>query len=677
MSSLDGVMEASSKGRASDIDPRAMWTSRVRLLWFNRPVSDETTFAQEYRSHSFGFSVASAWSLAVIGPMLIIVRLLVVPSDQGVAISSSAATPLIPRSEELLRMLLQFDNLSSIVLFWIPPIVFVIFRRQAEAFYQWLLALVFAALYFRVAQAFAVGTRPLVTSVLAVSILNLYLLMFLRLPFRHALVLGVLANAVISVLWVVRATAYVAFAPVVIQWLLVFVSLYANWRVEERDRQLFEKRRQVEVQRAIAEEQTRIANEAATEARVESARRLALNEQLRNAGESRLAMISKLHHDASQSMTVIGVQLRQLSQELKEQRAGNSSPMNRVRVMRQAASELHGLSEGLADLVTFGEFEPRYSAVSVYEVLEYMRTAYMERAEAKNLDFRIRHAATDIYIWTDQRAFQRMLGNLVSNAIKYTPSTKIDSRTGNSVSRGVVLGAVRVGRQRIVRFDVQDNGVGIPKEADTQIYQEFVRIDSGDPTIRGLGLGLAIVRELRDKLEGHYVDHYSIPGRGSRFSISAPMPSPGRAPTSTEEINGLPTSNAYVVLVEDDQAVRNALMDMLGMAGYSVAENVRAIDTASALDVVFDRMPDRPPNVLITDYRLLRGESATDVIHKVDERFPWAVVPIVVFTAELNPQLPTRRHLWLVRKSDDPAPLLRAMNQAMREARAEAQLDDD
>ena len=103
---------------------------------------------------------------------------------------------------------------------------------------------------------------------------------------------------------------------------------------------------------------------------------------------------------------------------------------------------------------------------------------------------------------------RRLLQNLVSNAIKYTLS-----------------GRVLVGCRRVagaVRIEVWDTGLGIPLDQQRVVFEEFQRLDQGARVARGLGLGLSIVERL-GRVLGHPIGLRSRPGRGSVFSVTAPL----------------------------------------------------------------------------------------------------------------------------------------------------------
>src|SRR5262249_19978072 len=109
---------------------------------------------------------------------------------------------------------------------------------------------------------------------------------------------------------------------------------------------------------------------------------------------------------------------------------------------------------------------------------------------------------------SDRRLLRRLLQNLISNAIKYTP-------------QGRVLVGCRLGNGKL-RLGVHDTGLGIPKSKPRMSFHEFHRLEQGAKVARGLGLGLSIVERIARVLD-HNVDLTSKPGRGSQFSVTVPL----------------------------------------------------------------------------------------------------------------------------------------------------------
>jgi CheY-like chemotaxis protein len=220
-----------------------------------------------------------------------------------------------------------------------------------------------------------------------------------------------------------------------------------------------------------------------------------------------------------------------------------------------------------------------------------LQNTYQSLAEEKGLDLIIR--PTNACTRSDPMLLERVLSNLVSNAIRYTPSG------------GVVYVVVRPrGQEWLVQ--VRDNGPGISPEEQDNIFQEFVQLSNPQrDRSQGLGLGLAIVKRLMHLLS-HRVAVRSALGQGATFSVYIPKIELGQptAPTTADtfktsmdpfsQLKGL-----RVLVIEDDEMVRQSFQGLLAMWGASVD-----VFEQAELAIQHATRPDHRPDLIITDHRL-------------------------------------------------------------------------
>lgn len=173
----------------------------------------------------------------------------------------------------------------------------------------------------------------------------------------------------------------------------------------------------------------------------------------------------------------------------------------------RAAQVVNRLFDSLFDLSAFdaGQVRLAVEPVSVASVIRALQEEYEPLAAAKGLTLRVR--VRDATLRTDEVRLKRMIGNVLSNAIKYTPP-----------GRKVLLAVRPAGQQ--VRVEVWDQGIGIPAAQIGKVFQEFFRADGGSQLAPdGLGIGLALVARLADALRA-CVSIDSIEGRGTRVSLT-------------------------------------------------------------------------------------------------------------------------------------------------------------
>ncbi|MCB0322393.1 MAG: response regulator [Bdellovibrionales bacterium] len=141
------------------------------------------------------------------------------------------------------------------------------------------------------------------------------------------------------------------------------------------------------------------------------------------------------------------------------------------------------------------------------EILEDAVLDYLPMAKSKEIDFSGRPVAPDVYIYADRLALNRVLGNLISNAIKFTQKGgKVE------VSAAEVDGAVRIA--------VRDNGAGIEAAARHKLFERFSRLEKHSE-VEGTGLGLFVTKNILEAHNGR-VDVKSAVGTGTTFYVTFP-----------------------------------------------------------------------------------------------------------------------------------------------------------
>lgn len=269
-----------------------------------------------------------------------------------------------------------------------------------------------------------------------------------------------------------------------------------------------------------------------------------------------------------------------------------------------------------------GRISPRITTFQLSQLLTRLKIQFSHVAAEKGLD--LRFIGTAVSITSDKALLERILSNLIANAIRYTD-------TG-----AVLVGCRRHGEN--LRIDVIDTGRGIAPENKERIFDEFFQIDDTRRSKnRGLGVGLNIVKRLVDLL-GHELEVESAVGRGSRFSITVPIGSVWRSeigePAITEMIGG-EFAGRNILVIEDDPALRQVIRDLLERWGINV-------DAVTSLEETRELMETtgRAPDIILSD-QSLRGEEGTAVVASIREMIG-AKVPGIIMTADTDPQLIAR-----------------------------------
>jgi len=321
----------------------------------------------------------------------------------------------------------------------------------------------------------------------------------------------------------------------------------------------------------------------------------ARKEEAETANLAKSRFLAAASHDLRQPMHALGLFITELSQHAH-------APQSRRLVQRIAASAeaMENLLDSLLDIskLDAGVLQPSIRPFALQPML--LRIAAEQRSSAEEQGLQLKVRTNDWWVDSDPVLLERIVTNLVSNAIRYTPT-------------GRILIAARKRGKRI-HVEVRDSGIGIPPDAQEIIFQEFVQLDNNERARdkgQGLGLGLAIVRKLADLL-GHGLGLRSTPGRGSVFTVDMPM-APPPAPTQEEDNGRAPgdLQDICIALLDDDP------LACAGMEGLLSSWGCEVIPASTADDLLAMLADSRRPDMLISDFRLHGPLNGVDVVHAV------------------------------------------------------------
>jgi CheY-like chemotaxis protein len=257
--------------------------------------------------------------------------------------------------------------------------------------------------------------------------------------------------------------------------------------------------------------------------------------------------------------------------------------------------------------------KPEIADFPIAELLQRLEVEFAPLAREKGLD--LVFMPCSLAVRSDRRLLRRLLQNLVSNAIKYTPSGS------------VLVGCRRRGNQ--LRIEVYDTGIGIPHAKRRAVFREFNRLDQGARVARGVGLGLSIVERIARVLDCEVTLKSGV-GRGSRFSIEVPR---AAAAAGVAAIHALPTAGAgrlagtVVLCIDNERAILDAMETLLGGWACRV---LTAADLTEALAVI--DASGLEPDGLLVDYHLDGGNGLV-AIAELRRRLN-REVPAILITAD-------------------------------------------
>lgn len=273
--------------------------------------------------------------------------------------------------------------------------------------------------------------------------------------------------------------------------------------------------------------------------------------QLELANQAKSRFVAAASHDLRQPLHALGLFVAQLRSS-----TGVKERAHIVDRVDAAIATMNDLFNALLDIskLDAGVLSPKLADFPLQHVLRRVETTFAGAAREKGLSFRV--IASDAWVRSDAILLERILLNLISNAIRYTQHG------------GIVIGSRK--REGWVRIEVWDTGPGIPADQQQKIFGEFYRIGETRHGT-GLGLGLAIVDRLCSLL-GHRMELRSSVGKGSRFTVMVPSVQP--TGKEAEPVSAPPTSvdrfrNKLIVVVDDDQLVLDGMSGLLRSWGCS------------------------------------------------------------------------------------------------------------
>jgi CheY-like chemotaxis protein len=273
-----------------------------------------------------------------------------------------------------------------------------------------------------------------------------------------------------------------------------------------------------------------------------------------------------------------------------------------------------------------GAVEPHVQSFPIRDLFRRLQMSFAGQAEEAGLQLRFRPGAK--VVTSDPQLLERILGNLVQNGLRY-------SRPG----AGVLVAARR--RRGGVSLEVWDAGIGISEAELPKVFAEFYQVANPErDRSKGLGMGLAIVKRLSELL-GHELTVRSRPGRGSVFRVwvsRVHAPQMDEFTVGAETLPGALDDTRVVLLLDDEEAVRTSVGELLVEWGYeviAVATTADALAAAKAREGLID--------VIVSDLRLRDGDDGLRAIEQIRQACGLAV-PAILVTGDTAPDQVLRVH---------------------------------
>ena len=331
------------------------------------------------------------------------------------------------------------------------------------------------------------------------------------------------------------------------------------------------------------------------------------------ANKAKSVFLASASHDLRQPLNAMQMYIAALQSKVKDKEI-----LRIIEDINSVSISTARLLNALLDVseLEVGAIKPRKEVFSVNNILISIFQSFLPLAKDKELDFRV--VPSSLYVESDPALLERILGNFMSNAIRYTDKGS------------VLIGCRKRGNK--VSIEVWDTGCGISDDQMSLIYEDFYQVENKERDRgKGLGLGLALAKRLADSLK-HTIDSKSRLGSGSYFSVNVDL-AENKAEINNDEIlmNIMNLSGINILLVEDDIDVLKATKQLLESWGCKVK-------TARNKDEVMNLIDEDPytnPDIILADNRLPGDASGIDITYLIQEKLQTSI-PCVIMTGDVE-----------------------------------------
>jgi Na+/proline symporter/signal transduction histidine kinase len=334
-----------------------------------------------------------------------------------------------------------------------------------------------------------------------------------------------------------------------------------------------------------------------------------------DASISKTRFLAAASHDILQPLNAARLYVTSL---VERQNGGEDS-----RLVENIDDSLEAIEEILGALLDIsrldaGAMKPSITSFRIGDLMRSLEIEFAPVARAKGL--KLTFVPSSLPVESDRLMLRRLLQNLISNAIKYTPHGR------------VLIGCRRHGTA--LQICVYDTGVGVPILKRGEIFKEFHRLEQGARIARGLGLGLSIVERLARVLNHGIALDATVSG-GSFFSVTVPVAKTitfTAAVTGATPLSKAPLSGTLIVCIENDPAILDGMKTLLTAWDAKVI----AVSDPEAAIAAIEAAGERVTGLLV-DYHLDRGNGVAairDIRHRFGES-----IPAILITADRSPNV--------------------------------------
>ncbi|VAV88166.1 hypothetical protein MNBD_ALPHA02-1687 [hydrothermal vent metagenome] len=331
-----------------------------------------------------------------------------------------------------------------------------------------------------------------------------------------------------------------------------------------------------------------------------------------SASEAKSSFLAATSHDLRQPLHAMGFFIESLEKLLT-----SSRQRHLLQKIERTSNNLRSQLNDLLDIskIDAGIIKPHIIPLSLSDIFNSLQRTYSPMANEKNITFNI--LSVSWIIKSDAHMIDRVLNNLVSNAIRYTEN---DGK--------ILLGCRKRGNE--LKIEIHDTGIGIPSHLTDNIFTEYYQIDNPErDQNKGLGLGLSIVKGMCDLL-GYTIEVHSIIGKGTSFYLTVPLSSrlPVLAGDAMQQVSKLSVKTGNIILIDDESDTLDAMSHLIGNWGHMVLSFSAEGEALNYLN-----QHDFIPDMIITDFRLRERRTGTQAITAINSYLN-KDIPAIIITGD-------------------------------------------
>lgn len=337
------------------------------------------------------------------------------------------------------------------------------------------------------------------------------------------------------------------------------------------------------------------------------------------ASKAKTTFLTNISHEIRTPMNAI----LGFSQLLLDDKELSGKHKESLEIITSSGVQLMELIDDILNLsrIQSGHFAIKLEPVKVREFFEDTARYFHKRNVSANVTFHtVISPALPTFLQLDSKALRQICMNLLSNAFKFTQKgsveLQVDYKPGKESGQGTMV------------VSVTDTGAGIREELKSLIFSRFEQSDRHVFTDEGVGLGLAICKDIVNQLEGR-IEVQSKVGVGSKFTLVLPVEAVETAEASTDEAPSVEQviTAPSILIVDDIESNRLLLRRILSGRGYEIEE-------ASSASLALTMMRERRPSLVLMDIRMpvLDGDKA---IRLMREDKSLASIPVIAITANV------------------------------------------